>query len=90
MSNEIDAASNNRSQIRTRTVTKGNKFNFTPDEDSLLQKLLFEQEGLADDGKITNENLTSFCKEIASQLQRHPIHLVKRVLELRSQNQVRD
>ena len=56
---------------------------FTPSEDALLQTLLLTEESCLGE-PLPNDQLTSFCQKIASQFKRHPLFLVKRILELRS------
>ena len=62
---------------------------FTLGEDALLQTLLLTEESCTGN-HLPNEALTGFCQKIASQFKRHPLFLVKRILELRSSTAKRD
>ena len=62
---------------------------FTLGEDALLQTLILTEESCTGN-QLPNEALTGFCQKIASQFKRHPLFLVKRILELRSSAAKRD
>lgn len=62
---------------------------FTLGEDALLQTLLLTEESCTGN-QLPNEALTGFCQKIASQFKRHPLFLVKRILEFRSSAAKRD